>query len=324
MGVMSDNLWAVGASGKSNLETGAAMEKDMRMRIASMTKSFTAVLVLKLVDEGLISLDDTLEKWLPGVVEQSDKITVHMLLNHTAGIHDHQSTPELVDSMLHQSEREWSQDEVLALIGSYPLDFAPGTSYSYSNAGYYILGVIIERAAGMTVQEALEHYIFKKQEIENTEIIAGALGGSPTQFYCIPFDSTTLENVTSWNLSWNFTAGAGVTTASDMLHFLDAVFVEDTLSEPLKNLMVTPQSPATAYGYGMEVKTYRGKLVVSHGGANPGNVGTWAFIPEINAGFFIDFNRLDLGDPTPIANRMHEVIDRVADLLIAEAEANQP
>lgn len=322
MGIMSPTMWAAGASGQANRETGEAMTPDMKVRIASMSKTFTATVIMKLADEGLLNLDDTLERWLPGVIERSDEITIRMILNHTAGIHDHQSTPTLVDRMLNDSEHQWSQQEVLDLIGSSPLDFTPGTSYSYSNAGYYILGVIVERATGMTFQEALDEYVLSRKGLSHTEIIAGSAAGSPTQFYCIPLHATEVANVTNWNLSWNWTAGAGVTTVSDMLYFLDLLFVEDLLSPGAKQDMTTVTSPANQYGFGMNVKSYRGKVVYSHGGANPGNVGTWAFIPELNAGLFVDFNRLDLTDPTTVANEMQSVIDRVSDLLIEQAEQN--
>lgn len=320
MGIMSPTLWAAGASGQANSDTGEPMTADMKVRIASMSKTFTATVVMKLADEGLLSLDDTLQRWLPDVVERSDEITVRMILNHTAGIHDHQSTPTLVDRMLSDSEHQWSQEEVLELIGSYPLDFAPGTSYSYSNAGYYILGAIVERATGKTFQEALDEYVLSRKGLGDTEIIAGSTDGSATQFYCIPLHSTQVANVTNWNLSWNWTAGAGVTTVSDMLHFLDLLFGEDLLSVEARQGMTTVASPANQYGFGMNVKSYKGKVVYSHGGANPGNVGTWAFIPEIGAGLFVDFNRLDLTDPTAVADAMQSVIDRVSDLLIAQAE----
>ena len=290
------------------------------MRLASMTKTFTAVLTLKLVDEGLIDLDDTLETWFPGKFSSGDAITVKMLLNHTSGLHDHQGTTELVDSILNTPERVWTQEEVLDLITSYPLDFTPGSSYSYSNAGYYVLGGIIEKASGMTVQEALEDRIFRCAAIENTAVIDGKATAPAADFYSILLNQTELSNVTDWNLSWNWTAGAGVTTASDMIRFLHLAFSSCLLSKERRTEMMTVQEPATQYGYGMNVKTYKGKTVVSHGGANPGNYGTWAYIPEIHAGFFIGLNRLDMSDPTTISNQMQGVIDTMTDRLIAQAD----
>lgn len=319
MGVFCDNFWAVGASGVAKLEDQTPMTPEMQMRLASMTKTFTAALMLRLVDEELIGLDDTLDQWLPGEFSDGGLITVRMLLNHTSGIHDHQSTPELVDSILNTPERVWSQTEVLDLIASYPLDFTPGSSYSYSNAGYYILGVIIEKATGMTVQEALEDRIFRHAFIERTEVVDGKATAPAADFYSILLNQTELSNVTNWNLSWNWTAGAGVTTASDMIRFLNVMFGPCLLSEPLRTEMMTVQEPATQYGYGMNVKTYKGEVVVSHGGANPGNYGTWAYIPRIHAGFFIGLNRLDMTDPTTISNQMQSVIDTMTDLLIAQA-----
>jgi hypothetical protein len=105
-----------------------------------------------------------------------------------------------------------------------------------------------------------------------------------------------------------------------MLRFLHALFGPCLLSESLRTAMTTVQAPANQYGYGLFVKTYKGKVVLSHGGANPGNYGTWAYIPEIHAGFFIGLNRLDMTDPTTISNQMQSVIDDMTDLLLAQAD----
>lgn len=319
MGVFCKDFWAVGASGLASIEEQTPMTADTHMRLASMTKTFTAVLILKLVDEGLIGLDDTLEEWFPGKFERGDEITVQMLLNHTGGLHDHQGTAELVDSILTAPERVWTQDDVLDLITDYPLDFAPGSAYSYSNAGYYVLGVIIEKASGLTFQAALRDRILKYAGAKRTMVVDGAVAAPAADFYSILLDQTELSNVTNWNLSWNWTAGAGVTTAADMIRFLHFTFGSCLLSEQLRTEMMTVQAPATQYGYGMNVKTYNGKLVVSHGGANPGNYGTWAYIPEIGSGFFIGMNRLDMSDPTAISDQMQSVIDTMTGMLIAQA-----
>jgi D-alanyl-D-alanine carboxypeptidase len=318
MGIMSPTLWAAGASGVANLDTGEPMTPDMKVRIASMTKTFTAAVVMKLVDEGLLSLDDTLEKWLPGVVERSDQITLRMILNHTAGIHDGLTFEILVDWMLHDPDRQWSQQEMLDWIGSFPLDFDPGTDYSYSNAGYYILGVIVERATGKTFQEALDEYVLSKKGLKDTEVIAGLTAGAPTQFYSVPVDGMEIVNVTNWNLSWDWTAGSGVTTVSDMLHFLDLLFVKDLLSPQALQEMTTVTSPADRYGFGMNVTTYQGKVLYSHSGANPGNISIWVFIPEINSGFFFALNRLDLTDLMTVMDELQSVVHRTSDPLIAQ------
>jgi D-alanyl-D-alanine carboxypeptidase len=318
LSVFCDDFWGVGASGLAKLENQAPMTADTQVRLASMTKTFTAVLVLTLVDEGLITLDDTLEEWIPGTFSDGNHITVKMLLNHTSGLHDHQGTPELVDSILNTPERVWTQTDVLELIASYPVDFEPGTSYSYSNAGYYALGVIIEKASGMTVQEALNERILEFAFAPRTEVIDGLVTEPAADFYSILLNETALSNVTHWNLSWNWTAGAGVTTASDMIRFLDFALGPHLLSNELRTEMMTVQAPAE-YGYGMNVKTHNDKLVVSHGGANPGNYGTWAYIPEIGAGFFIALNRLDMSDPASISEQMQQVIDTIAEMLIAQS-----
>lgn len=317
MGVFCDDFWAVGASGVASLENQTPMTPDMQIRLASMTKTFTAALTLKLVDEGLIGFEDTLEDWFPGEFEYGDEVKVKMLLNHTSGVHDHEEMPDLMNSIVTTPERVWTQEEIMDMIASNPLDFIPGTSYYYTNAEYYVLGVIIERASGMTFQEALMDRIFKHADITRTEVLDGKVNAPAADFYSLLDNQTEVSNLTNWNYSWDWTAGAGVSTASDMIRFLNTLFGPCLLSKELREEMMTAQAPSISYGYGMSVETYKGKVVVSHGGANFGNYGVWICIPEIHAGFFIAFNRLDM---TPdIANQMQTLTRQMKDMLLAQA-----
>ncbi|MDQ1256050.1 MAG: D-alanyl-D-alanine carboxypeptidase, partial [Candidatus Hydrogenedentes bacterium] len=264
-----------------------------------------------------IDFEDTLEDWFPGRFEYGGTIKVKMLLNHTGGLHDHEELPELMDSIVSTPERVWTREEIMDMIADTPLDFIPGTSYRYSNAGYYVLGAIVENASGMTFQEALMDRIFKHTGIARTEVLDGKVDAPAADFYSLLDDHTELSNLTHWNYSWDWTAGAGVSTASDMIRFLNALFGPCLISKELREEMMTAQAPSGSYGYGMSVETYKGKVVVSHGGANFGNYGVWICIPEINAGFFVAFNRLDM---TPdIANQMQSLIKQMKDMLLAQA-----
>ncbi|HOA72456.1 MAG TPA: serine hydrolase domain-containing protein [Phycisphaerae bacterium] len=215
---------------------------------------------------------------------------------------------------------QWSQQEVLDLIGSRPPDFDPGMSYSYSNGGYYLLGVIVERATKRAFQDLLEEYFLNRKGLVNTEIIAGSTSGSPTHFYSIPEPDSELTDVTRWDWSWDWTSGAGVTTVGDMLQFLDLLFVEGLLSPGSMQEMTTVTSPANRYGFGMNIKTYQDKVLYTHWGAGAGTLCAWVYLPDIQSGLFVAVNRLDMADPLTPAYAFQEVIDRACDLLISRAQ----
>ncbi|KPC90025.1 beta-lactamase, partial [Streptomyces sp. NRRL F-6602] len=127
-----------------------------RFRIGSNTKTVTATLVLQQVAQQKISLDDTVEKWLPGLVEGGADITVRMLLNHTSGLGDFLLTPQFLPSLTGQGKRTWTPRELLAIPPAQDPPAGPGTTYSYSNANYEALGLILEKATGSSLAGLIE------------------------------------------------------------------------------------------------------------------------------------------------------------------------
>lgn len=319
MGVMIGDNWYVGAAGVANVETGELMRPEMKVRLASMTKVFTAALIMKLVDNGMLTLQDSLEHWVPGAHAEGSRITVRMLLNHTSGIHDHETTAEYYGQLDANPAHEWSKEEVLNIIRSYPLDFEPGSQASYSNSGYYLLGIIAEEACGETVQEGLERYFFNPQGIHNTEVLAGRLSDPACHHYIKNPATEAFTDVTQWNLSWDWTAGSGVSTAGDMLHWLDALFVQPLLTPESLAQMTAPGTAAGIFGFGIELQQTGSYTLYSHGGANPGNFGRWSYFPQLHAGFFITFNELSDSQMETYRSRISEVFQQILSQLIRDS-----
>nr|BFD80609.1 hypothetical protein StreXyl84_00100 [Streptomyces sp. Xyl84] len=130
-----------------------------RFRVGSNTKTLTATLVLQQVAQQKISLDDTVEKWLPGLVKGGAHITVRMLLNHTSGLGDFLLTPRFLPSLTGQEQRTWKPEELLATTPEQDPPAEPGEKYSYSNANYEALGLILEKATGSSLAELIEQKI---------------------------------------------------------------------------------------------------------------------------------------------------------------------
>ncbi|MET9296641.1 serine hydrolase domain-containing protein [Streptomyces sp. NPDC003077] len=150
-----------------------------RFRVGSNTKTLTATLILQQVAEKRISLDDTVEHWLPGLVTGGRHITVRMLLNHTSGLGDFLLTPKFLPSLTGQEERTWTPQELLALTPKQDPPAQPGTTYSYSNANYEALGLILEKATGTGLAELIKKRITEPLGMKDSFLATNADWDTP-------------------------------------------------------------------------------------------------------------------------------------------------
>jgi D-alanyl-D-alanine carboxypeptidase len=295
---IADTTWTY-AAGKADLATGELMTPEAQVRLASVTKPMTAMLIMKLVEEKKLALEDKVEKFLPGKVTSGSEITVHMLLNHTSGIYDHENSDEWQKRITADPTVDWTEDEVLAISNAHGLDFAPGSQYKYSNTGYYILGMIAETVTGKTVEEEISRLIFTPLGMTRTVLSRRGMMTSPyAHGYAWPPTVSNLIDNSDWNLSWDWTAGAGVSTTPDMLTLMKALMSGQIVSPTTLSMMTKPVAPSTEYGYGFHVKYDEsfGEYSISHNGANLGTLAYWAYFPERNWIIFASFNRLDSSD----------------------------
>ncbi len=151
------------AFGMADREWNVANTVNTKFRIGSVTKQFTAACILQLAEQGKLNTDDKLSKYIADY-PKGDSITVHMLLNHTSGITNYTNLPEFWPKAI----LPLTTDSMIALFKNKPLDFSPGTKWNYSNSGYFLLGVIVEKASGKTFNNYLLENIIKKMGLKNT------------------------------------------------------------------------------------------------------------------------------------------------------------
>lgn len=152
-----DEVLYEGAFGDANMEWNIPNSPDTRFRIASITKQFTAALILQLVEEGKLDLHAPISTYLSDYPEAQANVTVHQLLNHTSGIPSYTSLPGF---MQNDTRDSYTPGDFLAFFSDLDLEFEPGTQFSYNNSGYFLLGVLIEKVTGMAYDEALQTRIF--------------------------------------------------------------------------------------------------------------------------------------------------------------------
>lgn len=226
-----------GSAGLSDIINGRKRSQDERFRIGSITKAFTATLVLQLVAEGKLSLDDTVEKWLPGVVQgngnDGNKITIKDLLNQTSRIPNYayddpeMRSNEMSEKYLNYRFARWRPEQIVAISMKHP----PHTTstFWYSNANYQLAGMIIEKAGGSTYREQLNRRIVRPLGLARTYLPNDGeytIRGKHPRLYSILWNTkpdAPLHDVTEVDASLGFAAGGMVSTTGDLSRFLDAV-----------------------------------------------------------------------------------------------------
>ena len=229
--------------------TGVPATTDMHFRNGAVAISYMATLLLRLVDQGMVALDDPLANWLPDLPD-SDAVTLRMLANMTAGYPDFVPNPEFQAAFYADPFRQWTPDELIGIGLSTPRAFPPGANFSYSHVNYFILGQAMERIIGQPLDVALREQVLEPMGLRNTvswstpEIPApvlhafsserrDVLGIAPgVRFY---------EEATFWNPSWTLAAGAvQTTTIADMATTAAAIGEGTLLSPELHAAQVDP------------------------------------------------------------------------------------
>jgi D-alanyl-D-alanine carboxypeptidase len=291
------------AAGIADISSSLLMNKDMQIWLASVSKPLTAVLTMKLIEEEVLSLDDQVEEWLPGLIPQGDQMTIKMLLNHSAGIFNITESVSFWEKLYTNPSREWTNGEILSRsIPNTPI-FTPGTAFSYSNTGYYLLGMIMEAATGETVAELFQEKIAEPTQLTRTRLSKqGTLEEPNVNGYTWLFTTEDVADIANWNFSWDWTAGAGVSTAEEMLQFADQLFNGTILQNETVNIMTSIESfaPESAMGLGIGVVSADapGNIfeteLLGHSGTNPGVATEWYHFPDYGTTIFVAVNRNDI------------------------------
>jgi D-alanyl-D-alanine carboxypeptidase len=274
-------------AGVGEIATGQPIRAGDRYRIASLTKSYTAAVVLQLVSEGKLRLHDTVERWLPGLVPNGENISIRHLLNHTSGIFNYEfdprvNAPYLAGDLGHY----WSPLELIAIAVSHPPLYPPGqtTQSTYSNTNYAILGLIVQAATGKTIQAQLRRRIFKPLRLDRTSypVRSTTIDGRHAHGYFL-IGAPPLVDVTGFSPSIAGAGGAIVSTVGEVARFYRALLGGRIIPGHLLRAMKTtvpsgfdPGAPPARYGLGLERYATSCGVAWGHSGAFPGYF-TYAF-----------------------------------------------
>ncbi|WP_406242436.1 serine hydrolase domain-containing protein [Tissierella carlieri] len=258
------------AYGYANIEHKVRNTIETKYRVWSITKQFTAAAVLILEERGLLKVEDSLKKYFPDWVDLNPEITIHHLLTHTSGIFNYSNLPnshKIFQKMYHQ------KSELIKMFTSKPLDFEPGTQWNYSNTGYYLLGMLIEKLSGETFGQFLTENIFLPLGMLNTgiddekKIVENKASG----YY---LNGNDLIHCNYINMNLILSSGAMYSTVGDLLTWDQALNNNKLLSRKSIEKMNTPFK--NNYGYGVAINMNGNRRVVHHNGGCEG------FLAEIH------------------------------------------
>ncbi|MBE7097249.1 serine hydrolase domain-containing protein [Bacillus cereus] len=275
-GLKDGKRWSY-ATGTASYEMPRPVEPNFSFRIGSITKTFTASVVLQLAEEKQLNLDDTVEKWLPGVVQgngyDGSKITIRQLLNHTSGIAAYTDL-DMRDITLPQNPfRYYSTDELISLALAKPPVFAPGEGWDYSNTNTVIAGEIIRKVTGDTYAEQIRKRFIEPLGLKETFVMEASshIPGKHANGYNMD-RSGRLYDLTEINQSWANAAGNMVSTVEDLTTFFSALLGGKLLNQELMDQMFTTvDSPIGKVGLGIyEEKTSDGQSYWGHAGGTFG------------------------------------------------------
>jgi CubicO group peptidase (beta-lactamase class C family) len=257
---------------------------DTKLNIASTTKMFTAVSIFQLIEQGKLSLDDTVGKILPDYPNKqvAAKVTVHHLLSHSSGLGDYHGAKYICRKGILREPRDY-----FPLFADDPLSFEPGATMQYSNAGYVILGAIIEKVSGENYFDYVRRHIFKPTRMASTDfyetdIDTANLATGYTNFRdkgddYFEFHLGQRRNTSLYNEARGSSAGNSYSTAEDLLRFSLALRGHQLLTAKSLDLMTTSKfffrkyaAGDIYYGYGFELENINGKRVIGHGGGDLG------------------------------------------------------
>ena len=260
------------AYGMADREWNIPNTPETKFEIGSLTKQFTAACILQLVEEGKLSLEDKLSKFLPKF-PKADSVTIHMLLNHTSGIANY--TAQL--SFMNIATQHLGQDSMISFIAGKSYTASPGSKFNYTNSGYFLLGYIIEKVSGLSYGNYLEKNIFSKLGMTNS------LLNKPDSVLSMRAKGYDVKGRKTANadyiaMDWPFSAGGIISTVDDMYKWDRALYTGTVLNDASKQKMFTPGKGD--YGYGFIIDSLEKHPRIWHNGSIPGFLSNISRYPE--------------------------------------------
>ena len=314
----------VSAYGRASIDPPLNATPEMRYSIGSISKQFTAAAVLLLAEDGKLSLDDKVARWLPELT-RANEVTLRQVLSMTSGYQDFWPQDYVMPPMMLPATAQ----HIMNGWAKIPLDFEPGTKWQYSNTNYVIAGVIVEKASGMPLLEFLQKRVFTRlgmKTVVNTD--DAALGpGDPMRY--LRYAVGPPRPAPKEGKGWMFAAGELAMTARD-LALWDIATIDQTVLGPasyrvMQTNTLLKNGLASGYGLGVQVGSASGRRVVSHSGEVSGFTAQNTIYPDDRAAVVVLTNLDASGASSLLAGKIATIVfkttDKDADAVLAQAKS---
>lgn len=282
------------AHGMANLELDVPLKPEMVFEVGSITKQFTAVSILMLMEQAKLSLVDDITKFIEDYPTHGHVITIHQLLTHISGIKSLTS----IDGIWEKAKHDLDPMEIIDIFKNQPMDFAPGEEFLYNNSAYMLLGYIIEKASGMTYAEFLEKNIFEPLGMDNS-YYGSQRKTINNRAYGYQKQDDSFVNAQYLSMTAPYSAGSIMTTVDDLLTWNTALHDQklisgESLAKAFTNYTLN-NGKSINYGYGWSLSRIQGSPTYEHGGGIFGYLTKVLYLPEEKVFIATLSNRDDMG-----------------------------
>ena len=293
------------AVGMADLELGVEMKPENVFEIGSVTKQFTSVCILMLMEEGKLSIEDEITKFIPDYPTHGHKITIHHLLNHTSGIKSYTN----MNAFSEVWRKDYRPEDLISEFKFKPMEFAPGDAWNYNNSGYFLLGYIIEKISGMSYAEYIQEKIFDPLGMKNSyygsmpKIIKNRAKGYQK-------NGEEYVNAEYLSLTIPYAAGSIMSTVEDLNKWQMALKAGKLVKKESLDLAYTNtklnNGELTNYGYGWGNNEIFGSTTVEHSGGIFGYLSNGIYLPEEDV-YVAVLSNCNCNDPGEVSTRMAAV-----------------
>jgi len=285
------------AFGKANIELGTDMNTENIFQLGSITKQFTAIAILMLEEQQLLSTRDPISKYIPDY-PNGDKITIHQLLTHTSGIKDFTK----MKSISQIAQKDLSPKELVDFFKNEPVDFPPGEKFEYNNSGYAVLGYIIELVAKDTYENFIRKNIFAKAGMANSRY-ANDIAIIKKRAYGYQKKNNQYVNKTRISFNIPYASGSLMSTLGDMLKWQNVlnqnILLKASSSQKAFTAYQLNNGTSINYGYGWHISKINSSPSREHGGSVFGFKTMGVYLPKQDI-YVIGLSNCDCNSPTQV------------------------
>lgn len=296
------------ASGLARKEPAEAMTPHHRMMSGSIGKTWVAVTALQLVDEGVLTLDEPISRWIADRawfkrIPNADDLTLRMLLQHTSGIEEHVMSEDFLAALKADPRKSWTPEETIAFaLDDKPL-FPAGEGWSYADTNYILAGIVIEAATGRPYNDLARERLLTPLQLADTEPVEGpelpriASGYAGPQDPFAPSTEVAANGVFAFNPQFEWTGGGMVTTSHDLAAWACRMFAGEVVPEDLRDDMLdgvaARTGPGDKYGLGVQIMQTPYGTAYGHSGFFPGYLSMMLYFPDLGVAAAVQVNTTD-------------------------------